>query len=358
MAAALAAMVLANSPYAAHYQAWVDFRLLRAPVSLWINDGLMVLFFLVVGLEIKHEILGGELSTWDKAMLPVCAAVGGVIAPALIYLWFNAGTSVARGWAIPAATDIAFALGVLVLFGRRVPASLKVFLMSLAVMDDVIAIVIIALFYTEQLHAHALALALVCVSFLWRYNVRGGKNFWVYALIGTGLWAAVLASGVHATIAGVVLAFLIPVPLGKQLIERLHPWVAYGIVPLFAFFNAGIPLENISLQELIDPLPLGILLGLFVGKQLGIFVTCLLLIRLGLARLPTYSTWLQLYAVCMIAGIGFTMSLFIGLLAFNDAEMQLAMRLGVLTGSLLSALFGSILLAFSLRTRANHDHDI
>jgi NhaA family Na+:H+ antiporter len=333
---------------------------LDKPLLLWINDGLMAIFFLLVGLEIKREVLSGELSGWNKAALPVLAAVGGMMLPAAVYLAFN-WQDAPHGWAIPAATDIAFALGVLSLLGTRAPAALKVFLLALAIIDDLGAIVIIAFFYSGNLSLLSLLLAggaTIGLLLLNRFRVR---NLTAYLLVGLFLWICVLKSGVHATLAGVVAAAFIPAdrrsgeadaPLGI-LEDRLHPWVAYGIMPLFAFANAGVSLAGVTLEALLEPLPLGIALGLFVGKQAGVFLFSFAAVRLKLASLPQGVSWRQLYGVALLTGIGFTMSLFIGTLAFSDPAAGVPVRLGVLLGTLVSALTGYLWLRWAGSGRAS-----
>ena len=362
MAAAALALVFANSALAPIYETLLSTKVavlvdgvgIDKPLLLWINDGLMAIFFLVVGLEIKREVLQGELSSWNKAALPVVAAVGGMLAPAAVYLAFNAG-SAPDGWAIPAATDIAFALGVLALLGPRVPAALKIFLLALAIIDDLGAIVIIAFFYTSKLSLLSLALAGGAAIGLLLLNRLGVRNLGGYLLLALFLWVCVLKSGVHATLAGVVAAAFIPAdrrgseaqsPLA-DLEHRLHPWVAFGIMPIFAFANAGVSLEGVSFAALFEPLPLGIALGLFLGKQLGVFAFSLGAVKLGLAQLPAGVRWSQLYGVALLTGIGFTMSLFIGTLAFSDQSAGVAVRLGVLLGTLLSAVCGYLWLRFA-----------
>jgi NhaA family Na+:H+ antiporter len=364
VAAAAAALIISNSPLEWHYG-----RLLATPVGvragplalekpllLWINDGLMAVFFFLVGLEIKRELLRGELSTFGQAALPVVAAVGGIVAPALIYVAINAGNAVAlRGWAIPSATDIAFAVGVLALLGPRIPSSLKIFLLALAILDDLGAILIIALFYTAGLHWVSLLLAGMGAAVLLALNRRGVTRLAPYLLTGIFIWVCVLKSGVHATLAGVVVAIAIPMSataageptLLEQLEESLHPWVAFGILPLFAFANAGVSLQGLSLAKLVEPVPLGIALGLFIGKPVGIFCASWIAVAAGLAPRPEGASWAQLLGVGMLGGIGFTMSLFIGMLAFTDPAHAAPLRLGVLSGSLLSALAGFLVLRFS-----------
>lgn len=363
--AALLALLLANSPLAHYYQAFLDIDVqirvgaldLHKPLFLWINDGLMAIFFLLIGLEVKREMIDGALSSREQAIFPAIAALGGMLAPALIYLLFNHGNPETHsGWAIPAATDIAFALGVMALLGKRVPTSLKVFLLALAIIDDLGVILIIALFYTSQLNLSALAIAAVAVGVLVWMNRRGVDRLSWYLLVGTLLWVAVLKSGVHATLAGVIVGFLIPnrgrryvSPL-KHLEHRLHPWSSYMILPLFAFANAGISLTGVSLASLATPVPLGIMLGLFVGKPLGISLISWLAIKTGLARLPKGIGMRHILAVSVLCGIGFTMSIFISSLAFHGsaADYSTLSRLGILCGSTMAAVLGYILLRLSL----------
>ncbi|NNC37956.1 MAG: Na+/H+ antiporter NhaA [Hyphomonadaceae bacterium] len=323
------------------------------PLFLWINDGLMAIFFFLVGLEIKREVLEGELSSFDKASLPIFAAIGGVIAPALIYVFINqSNPEMIKGWAIPAATDIAFALGILALVGSRVPVSLKILLLAVAIIDDLFAIVIIALVYTQDLSLTALGWGGVGVAGLIALNRAGVMRITPYALIGLFVWACVLKSGVHATLAGVITALAIPLkhkdPRLSSPLHRaehgLHIWVAYLILPLFAFANAGVSLQGITLADVLAPLPLGIALGLFLGKQIGVFGFSWLAVKLGLAKLPSGANWCQLYAIACLTGVGFTMSLFIGTLAFDGDETLNAVRLGVLMGSIASGVLGFTLL--------------
>jgi len=369
MLAAAFALLLDNSPLA-----WLYDRLLSTPVVvqigalaidkpllLWINDGLMAVFFFLVGLEIKRELLEGELSSWRKASLPALAAVGGMLVPALIYAFLNWDDPVAlRGWAIPAATDIAFALGILALLGSRVPVSLKIFLLALAIIDDLGAIVIIAAFYTAEISLVSLAIGLIGAAILLVMNLTGVTRTSFYLIVGIIMWVCVLKSGVHATLAGVIIALTIPLrakdatgqsPLHK-LETSLHPFVMFGVVPIFAFANAGVSLIGLSIADLLAPIPLGIALGLFLGKQIGVFGFAWLGVKLRLCHLPQDMNWAQVYGASMLAGIGFTMSLFIGTLAFADPEHASAVRIGVLTGSTLSAVIGYLVLRWATRSTA------
>ncbi|WP_434664254.1 Na+/H+ antiporter NhaA [Aeromonas sp. NJAU223] len=366
--AALLAIALANSGLAEYYQSFlntpVQVRIaaldIDKPLLLWINDGFMALFFLLVGLEVKRELMEGALSSRVQATFPAIAAVGGMLAPALIYAFFNYHDEVTRaGWAIPAATDIAFALGVMALLGKRVPTSLKVFLLALAIMDDLGVIIIIALFYTQQLSLGALAVGVLATLTLLWMNRRGEDRIALYMLVGLVLWVAVLKSGVHATLAGVIVGFMIPLsgkryasPL-KHLEHALHPWSAYLILPLFAFANAGVSLDGIGLSSLLSPVPLGIMLGLFVGKPLGIFTISWLAVKLGVAQLPSGVNFKQIFAVSILCGIGFTMSMFIASLAFEHGGLDYGSfsRLGILVGSTLAAVVGYLALRISLPNR-------
>ncbi len=359
MAAAALAMVFENSPLAWLYDRLLELPmavqigalLISKPLLLWINDGLMAVFFLLVGLEIKREVFKGELSSRSGAMLPVLAAVGGMVAPALVFAFINQDAPEnLRGWAIPAATDIAFALGILKLVGPRVPISVKIFLTAVAIIDDLGAIVIIAAFYTSELSLLSLAFAGVFAIALFVLNRREVTSFAPYVLLGIALWVCVLKSGVHATLAGVVLAFAIPLRSedGESPLERmehaLHGWVAFLVMPVFAFANAGVSLAGLSLRDLLEPLPLGIAIGLLLGKQIGVFLMTALGIATGIAQRPAGASWAQLYGASLLAGVGFTMSLFIGTLAFDGVEQASAVRLGVLSGSLVCGLFGYLVM--------------
>lgn len=370
--AALLAMLLANSPFYSAYELFVDLPVeikigtmeIAKPLLLWINDGLMAIFFLLVGLELKREVLEGELSSRKKVILPGLGALGGMIVPAGIYIFLNIDDPTAiKGWAIPAATDIAFALGVLSLLGSRVPTSLKVFLTSLAIFDDIGAIVIIAIFYTSKMSLTALIIAASCIFILFLLNKRNVIEKSPYLVIGIIMWVALLKSGVHATLAGVVLAMFIPIksvahptisPL-KSMENDLHSAVAFFILPTFAFCNAGINFKGLGLEQVFHSIPLGIALGLFVGKQLGIFVFCWLGIKLRFAELPKDISWTSLYGTAALCGIGFTMSLFIGSLAFEDTDINLIIdeRLGIILGSLASGMLGYLILHSSLAPSSN-----
>jgi NhaA family Na+:H+ antiporter len=361
MFVALFALIANNSPLAGFYSGFLSTPVeiqfggfeIAKPLLLWINDGLMAIFFFLVGLEIKSEVMEGELSSFDKAALPIFAAIGGIVVPALVFVYFNMNDAIAiQGWAIPAATDIAFALGVLALVGSRVPVSLKILLLAVAIIDDLAAIIIIAIFYTQDLSLVALGWGGVGTMGLIALNRMGVMRITPYALIGLFVWACVLKSGVHATLAGVITALAIPLkakdPEASSPLHRaehgLHIWVAFLILPLFAFANAGVSLAGITVSDILAPLPLGIALGLFLGKQIGVFCFSWAAVKLGLAKLPTGANWCQLYGVACLTGIGFTMSLFIGTLAFDGDETLNAVRLGVLMGSLASGVLGYVML--------------
>lgn len=361
--AALLALVIANSAAAETYFATLEGHLVLSygafaidkPLLLWINDGLMAIFFFLIGLEVKREVLEGQLSSWDKASLPLVAAFGGMAVPAAIFLalnWNSPGTI--DGWAIPAATDIAFALGILSLLGPRVPVALKALLLAIAVIDDIGAIAIIALFYSGELKLDMLLAAGVTLVVLMGIGrARFGSRI-PYVLLTVLMWVFVLKSGVHATLAGVAAAFTVPMVSrrGERLLEKmehgLHNWVAFLIIPIFGFANAGVSLIGLSPSDLLAPLPLGIALGLLIGKQVGIFGFAWLAVKAGLASLPARTGWREIHALSMLAAIGFTMSLFIGNLAFADPEVMDAVKLGVLSGSLVAALAGFFLLRAAL----------
>jgi len=361
MAAAALALVIANSPLASTYFAAKATYVGPLTVDYWVNDGLMAVFFLLVGLEVKREFLVGELASWEQRILPGVAAIAGIVTPALLYILIAGRTLGALdGWAIPAATDIAFALGVLALLGSRAPASLKVLLTAIAVIDDITAVVIIALFYTAQVALLPLMLAVLALVVLIVLNRRGVTSLWPYMVIGALVWVAVLNSGVHATLAGVAVALTVPIGRGEdaaqaetgdghhsplhRLEHGLHPLVAFGVLPIFGFANAGVSFAGLSPASLLAPVPLGIASGLFVGKQVGIMAAAALVIRAGWANLPTGAGWRQMYGLSLLCGIGFTMSLFIGALAFTGPDAQDAVKLGVLTGSILSAFLGFLVL--------------
>ncbi|RSC31545.1 Na+/H+ antiporter NhaA [Agrobacterium sp. FDAARGOS_525] len=365
MFVAAMAIATANSPMADAY-----FNILHVyigPLSIqhWINDALMAVFFLLVGLEIKREMLDGQLSTWSRRILPGAAAAGGMVFPALFYIYFNWNdASALRGWAIPTATDIAFALGVLSLFGKRVPASLKIFLAALAIIDDLGAVIVIALFYTADLNLLALSGAAIVVGNLIIFNRMGVKALWPYLVLGAVLWVLVFSSGVHATLAGVVLALTIPLKLTPgtpeathaesplhKLEHHLHKPVAFAIVPIFGFANAGVSFAGVSMSIVTEPLTMGVAAGLLLGKLVGVLGTVAVLVNLKLAELPAQASWGQMAGVALLCGIGFTMSLFIGLLAFNDPNVQDHVKIGILLGSLTSGLIGAVLLtAFGRRS--------
>nr|VFK43050.1 MAG: sodium/proton antiporter, NhaA family (TC 2.A.33.1.1) [Candidatus Kentron sp. SD]VFK48196.1 MAG: sodium/proton antiporter, NhaA family (TC 2.A.33.1.1) [Candidatus Kentron sp. SD] len=371
--AAVAAMLVENSSLNELYDgllnipAGVQFGALeiQKPLLLWINDGLMAVFFFTIGMELKREFLAGKLSQPGNAILPIIGAIGGIVAPAGIYALFNHGDpSALEGWAIPTATDIAFAVGVLALLGKRVPVELKLFLLTLAIIDDLAAIIIIAMFYTADLAISSLVVALGAIMILTALNLSGVRSIPLYVLVGTVLWVAVLKSGVHATLSGVIVAMAIPLkgragepsPL-YQLEHDLHYLVTLGILPLFAFANAGVPLAGISLESLLQPVPLGIALGLVLGKQLGVYSFVWLSVKTGLAKKSSDFSWAQLYGVALLCGIGFTMSLFIGSLAFEHSGSAVvsgapdagSARLGILVGSLISGILGYLVLLASCR---------
>ena len=367
IAAAALALIINNSPFSHYYTAFLDVPVavqigalqIAKPSLLWINDGLMALFFLLIGLEVKRELLDGQLSRPSQVVLPGAAAVGGMVVPALIYWYINKDFPDAHGgWAIPMATDIAFALGVLALLGKRVPASLKLFLMTLAIIDDLGAIIVIAVFYSSELSGVSLMLAAACLVVLIAMNRMGVIKIAPYMIVGLILWVCVLKSGVHATLAGVTLSFCIPLrtrnsePSPLMGIEHaLHPWVAYGILPLFAFANAGVSLTGVNLHSFTHHVPIGIAAGLLIGKTVGVFGLTWIVIKTGLAALPTGANWGQLFGVAILCGIGFTMSLFVGSLAFvSGSSDYVGMdRMGILTGSILAALIGYAVTAFFSR---------
>ena len=368
--AAIAAMIIANTPLNTWYESFI-----HAPVAIqvggfaiakdahhWINDGLMAVFFFLVGLELKREVLIGELSNVKQIILPAAAALGGMIMPAIIFLIFNYNEpEFWKGWAIPTATDIAFALGILSLLGNRVPNALKVFLVSIAIFDDIGAIIIIAIFYTSELSLGSLAIAGLCLPFLYLLNRRNVTSITPYLLIGLIMWIFVLKSGIHATLAGVVLALFIPLfdrtdpehsPL-EELEHDLQNTVSYGILPLFAFANAGISLKGAGFAELFHSVPLGIAAGLFIGKQLGVMIACWLIFKLGVSTMPRGMNFKQIYGAALLCGVGFTMSLFIGGLAFAGETPLFDERLGIIMGSIVSGIAGYLMLKATLKDEAN-----
>ena len=364
MIAAVLAMIAANTPLSVYYDQLIDLPVavsvgsfeIAKPLLLWINDGLMAVFFFLIGLELKRELVEGELADPSAIVLPAIGAVGGMLAPALLYAYFNYGDAVAmKGWAIPAATDIAFSLGILGLLGTRVPIALKIFLVSLAIFDDIGAIIIIALFYTSDLSMLALSVASACIAVLFVLNRRHVVSLAPYIFVGLIMWVAVLKSGVHATLAGVVMALFIPIkpregssysPL-KDMEHDLHGVVAFAILPIFAFANAGVQMVGVTVDSFFHSVPVGIALGLFVGKQIGIFGLCWLAVKMGLVKLPESLNLKLLYGVSLLCGVGFTMSLFIGSLAFESSGVNLLFdeRLGIILGSLVSGLAGYLVLA-------------
>jgi NhaA family Na+:H+ antiporter len=363
MATAVLAIIVANSPFEPYYALLLDTPVevrigaleIAKPLLLWINDGLMAIFFFLVGLELKRELVEGELSDKRNIVLPGAGAIGGMLVPALVYIYFNLDDDAAiSGWAIPAATDIAFALGILSLLGKRVPTSIKVFLTSLAIFDDIGAILVIAFFYTSKLSLTALIVVACCIPLLAFINRRNVESKTVYIIVGLVMWVAMLKSGVHATLAGILVAMFIPIaskktpgfsPL-KDLEHDLHSAVAFIVLPVFAFANAGINLSGVGTEQLLHPVPLGIAAGLFIGKQIGIFGFCWLAIQLKLSSLPKGMNWSSLYGTAALCGVGFTMSLFIGSLAFEETAVNLLFdeRLGIIIGSLASGVVGYLIL--------------
>ena len=359
MLATFLALLLANSPlqnvfnHLLHYSLSLQLNNFKIDTSLHtiINDGLMSVFFLIVSLEIKRELISGELNTLNKAILPVIAAAGGMLVPALIYFAFNFNNKTALpGWAIPTATDIAFSLGVLSLLGKRIPINLKIFLTALAIIDDLGAIIIIAAFYTANISTVFLIFALLFSAILISLNYFNSQRTWLYLITGSLLWLCILKSGIHATIAGVILGLTIPLKISnnkspaQKLEKQLHPWVAYGILPLFALANAGLSFNTLDLASLTNSITLGVITGLFFGKQIGIFSFSWLAIKYKIATLPKNINWRQFYGMSLLSGIGFTMSLFIGTLAFNDESINSLIRLGIITGSGLSVISGYFVL--------------
>ena len=368
VAAATLALVVANSALEPLYYQLLSIPVrigagtfeIAKPLRLWINDGLMAIFFFLVGLEIKREFLEGDLSSREQALLPAMGALGGMVLPALIYATINiGGEDRLNGWAIPTATDIAFALGVLALLGSRVPFSLKVLLTAIAVIDDLGAIIVIAVFYTEELSTTSLSFAFGALALLAVLNLLGVRKLAPYLVLGAVLWTCVLKSGVHATLAGVALAMTIPLAekdgnsLLKSCEHGLHRWVVFGVLPIFGFANAGVSFAGLTPSSFAEPVTLGIALGLFFGKQAGVFSFLWLAIRFGIARMPEGASWHQLYGIALLCGIGFTMSLFIGGLAWKHDDYYAAVRLGVLTASVASAVAGAILLIYAARPSAS-----
>jgi len=370
MFAAVLALIFANTPLQSYYTLLLDTPVeirvgtlqVAKPLLLWINDGLMAVFFFLVGLELKRELIEGELSDKKNIILPGIGAIGGMAIPALIYTYFNAGDATAmKGWAIPAATDIAFALGVLSLLGSRVPVSIKIFLTSLAIFDDIGAILIIAVFYTAKISTTSLVVVAVCIPVLAWLNKRNPESTSLYIMIGVVMWVAMLKSGVHATLTGVILAMFIPMksksnkhysPL-KSMEHDLHSVVAFFVLPIFAFANAGISFSGVGSEQILHDVPLGIALGLFIGKQVGVFGFCWLAIKLKLTALPKGMSWGGLYGTSALCGIGFTMSLFIGSLAFEETGVNLMFddRLGIILGSIVSGFVGYIVLHSTLKSK-------
>ena len=360
--AGLLALILSNSNFAEDFNHLlhiklsfgIDSTLLNKSIQHWINDGLMVIFFFTIGLEIKREFLEGELSMPSQAILPVIAAIGGMAVPAIFYLFFNINDpNTIKGWAIPSATDIAFSLGVLSLLGNRVPISLKIFLMAIAIIDDLGAIIIIALFYSSNLELLSLFYVLFTLILLYLCNKKNIQNVLIYIFLGLFLWIFIQNGGIHATISGVLLAIFIPHKKikGNSLLtnieHKLHPWVAYFIMPMFSLANAGVYLGDVSLKSLAYPIPLGVMTGLFFGKQIGVFFTTFLLIKMGYARLPSGANWIQMYGIAALTGIGFTMAMFINFLAFANADSYISeAKIGILIASFASAIIGYILLNF------------
>lgn len=365
---AIFALILANSPLAGTYSQLLSLKFtvmvenfgVSKPLFLWINDGLMAVFFLLVGLELKREVVEGQLSSADQILLPAMAAIGGLLAPAVIYFLVNRDNPQGlNGWAVPTATDIAFALAILTLLGSRVPSSLKILLTTIAIFDDLGAIIIIALFYSADLSTMSLVLAGAGVAVLFLLNRLGVQSLAAYLIIGVFIWLFVLKSGVHATLAGIAVAIFIPLKSGddhspsRHLEHILHPWVAYGVLPVFAFANAGLPFAGISMDAVLGTVSTGIFLGLFFGKQIGIFGMIALMVGLGISKMPKGSSWGMLYGIALLCGVGFTMSLFIGSLAFEHGGFSqiAALKIGVMAGSVASAVCGWLVLHLSLPRR-------
>ncbi len=369
---ALLALIVANSFASNWYQSFLNLPVvfqfgtfeINKPLILWVNDGLMALFFFLVGLEIKREVMCGNLSNPKSIVLPLIAAVAGIAIPAMIYLYFNQNDSIAMsGWAIPSATDIAFALGIFVLFGKHLPLSLKLFLLSVAIFDDIAAVIIIALFYSQDLSINSMIVAAVGIAALFVFNSINLQAKAAYFIVGLIVWAAVLKSGVHATLAGFIVAWFIPLnktdnqkhSMLESIEHSLHPWTTFFILPLFAFANAGVNLIDSNFDAIFNSVTVGIALGLFAGKQIGIFGTCWLAVQLKITERPQNTSWPQLYGVSLLCGVGFTMSLFIGTLAFEHQGMHLqdSVKVGVLLGSILSAVLGAVVIAKSKAVNDN-----
>ena len=366
--ATVCALVIANSALSDFYNTVLktyarvevgDFGIAK-PIILWVNDGLMALFFLLVGLELKREMIEGALADKSKIVMPAIGAIGGMVLPAVIYLIVTWGDNIAmNGWAIPAATDIAFALGLLAILGSRVPVELKLFLMALAILDDIGAIIIIALFYTSDISLLSMGFAALSIAVLAYMNYKKVEDLSPYMIVGVILWISVLKSGVHATLAGVTIAMFIPlaknsdgVSLLKKLEHSLHPWSTYFILPIFAFANAGVSVSGVSMETILSPIPLGIILGLFLGKQFGVFGAIWISVKMGWAKLPEALNWRHIYGAAILCGIGFTMSLFIGSLAFDEhlnINYAINDKIGILIGSFLSAVFGYIVLKKAIK---------
>lgn len=373
MIATIIALVCQNTLLSEFYDSFLKTKFtvslgeyaLSKPLILWINDGLMAVFFFLIGLELKREVLEGELRNPSQIALPAIAGLGGIVIPAVIFYLFTKSDSFAlSGWAIPTATDIAFALGILSLLGSRVPTSLKIFLMTLAIIDDLCAIIIIALFYTSDLSIFSLGIGGACIAVLFALNRLGVRSKAAYLIVGLVFWTAVLKSGVHATLAGVITAFFIPLAIKsdddksmlKEIEHDLHGWVAYGVLPIFAFANAGIALRGVGVSELVSAVPLGIMLGLFIGKQLGVFAFSFIAIKASLAKLPEGSSWAGLYGVAVLCGVGFTMSLFVNGLAYNDSDaFAYADKLAILLGSLVSGIFGYLVLLLTSKKQSTNE---
>ncbi len=367
---AIFAMLLANSIWADNYFDLLDWKVFGLSIQHWINDALMAIFFFVIGMEIKKEIVAGELKSPRQAALPVAAAIGGMLVPALIYFGFNPSGPDAQGWGIPMATDIAFALGILTLFGKRVPLSLKVFLLAIAIVDDLGAILVIAFFYTSKINGYGLGIAIATLGLMALIKTAGVRSYLMYVVLGVIAWGAVLVSGIHATIAGVAIGLLTPLnyptetgaettysPL-DDLVHFLHPWVSYFIMPIFALANAGISLKGAELSNLItNPIHQGVALGLVIGKPLGIIIACFLAIKSGVASIPSELNWKHIVGVGFLAGIGFTMSIFISSLALSS-EQEIYSKTGIILGSIISAVLGAVLIQLAIRRSKKDNYSL